>query len=122
MSRILTGDRLIKSVRKRTMLPDDTSVFTDQDILDVANEELDVNLLDKLLAIHAEHLVVSLDIEKNSSGVYEIPSRAIGNKLRDVSLVVGTQIYELTQVGIGDLSDYDIHDDLGSALDKFYIE
>ena len=62
MSRVLTGDRLIDSVRKRTMTPDDTSIFTDQDILDIVNEELDAQVLMDLLALHEEHLTVHIDI------------------------------------------------------------
>ena len=40
MSRILNGDAMINSARRRTMTPDDTSAFTDQDILDILDEEI----------------------------------------------------------------------------------
>ena len=124
MSRILNGDRLISSVRKRAMMPDDTSVFTDQDILDIANEEIDVNLLDKLLTLHEEHLTTHIDFDRNTNGVYNIPYRSVGNKIRDISLVIGdNNIQELSQVGIGELSDYyDSSDSSGSSAYKFYVE
>ena len=93
MSRVLTGNKLVESVRNRAMIPDDTSVYTDQDILDIANEEMDVQLLDKLLSLHEEHLTTHIDVPNNGKGVYDIPVRAIGNKLRDVSLLYGCLLY-----------------------------
>jgi len=93
MSRVLTGDKLVESIRLRAFIPNDTATYTDQDILNVANEEMDVQLLDKLLSLHEEHLTVHVDVPRNSSGEYEIPYRAIGNKVRDVSLVTGGQVY-----------------------------
>lgn len=126
MSRILTGDRMIDSVRKRTMVPDDTSIFTDQDILDILNEELDVQVLEKLLTLHEEHLTTHVDIPRNNEGVYEIPYRAIGNKVRDISLVNGSgrnaYVYELSQIGIGELPDYSFSIDSNTYLDRFYVE
>ena len=122
MSRILTGDKLVASVRNRAMIPNDTSVYTDQDILDIANEEMDVQLLDKLLSLHEEHLTTHIDIPRNSSGKYEIPVRAIGNKLRDVALIRGSNdIYEMHQISIGARSDVSSNGS-SSASDLFYIE
>lgn len=122
MSRVLTGDRMIDSVRKRTMTPDDTSIFTDQDILDILNEELDVEVLEKLLVLHEEHLTIPIDIPRNDEGVYEIPYRAIGNKIRDIQLISGEITYELSQVSIGELPDYSYNTDSNTYLDKFYVE
>ena len=123
MSRVLTGDRIIDSVRKRTMTPDDTSIFTDQDILDIVNEELDAQVLNDLLTLHEEHLTVHIDIPRNENGAYDIPYRAIGNKIRDVSLVTTNDyVYELTQVSIGELPDHSGANSLDSYLDRFYVE
>lgn len=122
MSRVLTGDKLIESVRNRAMLPNDTSVFTDQNILDIANEELDVQLLDKLLSLHEEHLTVHVDIPRRSDGIYDIPYRAIGNKIRDISMISGGQNYEMTQISLGELPDYTISTSSGNGFDKFYVE
>lgn len=124
MSRILTGNKLVESVRNRAMIPDDTSVYTDQNILDIANEEIDVQLLDKLLTLHEEHLTTHIDIARNSDGVYDIPYRAVGNKLRDIVMMSssGTQ-YEMTQISIGELPDYSYDNSTYSNnMDKFYVE
>ena len=113
---------MIDSVRKRTSVPDDTSSYTDDDILDMIDEEMNVQVLDKLLKLHAEHLVITVDVPRNEDGVYEIPYRAIGNKVRDVSLINGDAIYELAQVSIGALPDYAYNSQSTYDLDLFYVE
>jgi hypothetical protein len=103
------------------MVPDDTSVYTDQNILDIANEEMDVQLLDKLLALHEEHLTTHIEVPRNLEGVYDIPYRAVGNKLRDIVIVTGKTQSEMTQVSIGELPDYS-YGGSSYGIDKFYVE
>lgn len=122
MARIKTGDKVINSIRNRTMTPDDTSIFTDDDILDIVDEELTSQVLDKLVTLHGENLTYSMDIPRNNKGHYEIPYRAIGNKLRDISLVSGGTVFELSQVGIDELPDFSYAFDSNSYIDKFYVE
>ena len=122
MSRVLTGDDMINSARRRTFTPDDTSTFKDQDILDVIDEELNAQVLDKLKELHGENLTVSEDVPKNSKGVYEIPYRALGNTLRDVSMVSGNSVYELSQISMSELPDYSADLSSGNNVDAFYIE
>lgn len=123
MSRVLTGNKLVESVRNRAMIPNDTSVYTDQNILDIANEEIDVQLLDKLLTLHEEHLTVHIDVPRNDNGVYDIPYRSVGNKIRDVVMINGGNQYELSQISIGELPDYSYDNSTySSGMDKFYVE
>lgn len=108
MSRILTSAKLIKSVRQRAMIPTDTSVYKDEDILDILNEELDAGLMSTLLVLHEEYLVNYVDIDFDADvDRYVIPYRASGNKLREVSLVSSSGFhYELSRIGLDQLSDY----------------
>lgn len=122
MAKILTGDKMIESTRSRTMTPDDTSTFTDDRILDILDEEMSAQVLNKLITLHGENLTVSVDIPRDASGEYTFPYRAVGNKLRDVSLINGNVVYELAQVSIGELPDFSYANDSDSFLDKFYIE
>jgi len=122
MSRILNGDAMINSARRRTFTPEDTSTFTDSDILDIIDEELNAQVLEKLKVLHGDNLTVVLDIERNDEGIFEIPYRALGNTLRDVSLVSGEVLYELSQISIAELPDYTYSIDSSSYLDNFYME
>jgi hypothetical protein len=122
MSRALTSSKLIESVRTRAMLPDDTSVYTDQRILDVLNEQIDTSLLPALLSINEEHLVVSQDNSTSSNNRYKIPYRAIGNKLRDVNYSIGDTVYELSRMSLEELSDYRTNGTNRYQNDVFYLE
>lgn len=122
MARILDGNKMVNSVRNRTLTPDDTSIFTDADILDIIDEEMSAQVLNKLVMLHGENLTYSEDVAKSANGIYTFPYRAVGNKLRDVSLVTGETIYELSQVSIGELPDFSYSNDSNSFNDKFYVE
>lgn len=124
MSRILNSTDLIKSVRRRGMVPDDSSTFTNQDILDILNEEIDVGLLSTLLNLNEEYLVHYEEIDLVSgTNEYEIPYRAIGNKLRDVMYVDQSGgVYELTRVSLEDLPDFRYFNRTSNGIDSFYVQ
>lgn len=104
---ILTSDKLIASIRRRAMIPNDTATFEDIDLLEIANEEIDVEILPSLLSLNEEFLVTHIDIPiVNGVYRYEIPYRAVANKVRDVMLISGTEIYEVTRTDLEHLSDY----------------
>lgn len=108
MSRVLTTDALIKSVRRRAMIPDDSSAFTDEAIIDIMNEELDEQVISKVLVTNEEHLVdsIKVTVDKDKSE-YKIPYRAVGNKLRDLAYVDSSDgHYELSRISLEELSDY----------------
>jgi hypothetical protein len=123
MSRILTSSKLIESVRKRAMIPTDTSVYKDEDILDILNEEIDAGLMSTLLVLHEEYLVNYIDLDFDSStDRYVIPYRASGNKLREVSIVSSDgNHYELSRISLDQLSDYK-NGIIGSDRNVFYVE
>lgn len=127
MARNLIASQLIESVRSRAMIPDDVSVYDDDAILDILNEEISVGLLDTLLTLHEEHLVTYIDTQAyNQDEVRKrliIPSRAVGSKLRDVHCLLGQSSYELSRIGldeIGDYNNYPFANYVGTDL--FYVE
>lgn len=104
---ILTSDKLIASIRRRAMIPNDTATFEDSDLLEIANEEIDVEILPSLLSLNEEFLVTHVDIPLvDSQTRYEIPYRAVANKLREVVLVSGNNLYEVTRTDLEYLADY----------------
>ena len=127
MSRALIASKLIESVRSRAMIPDDISVYSDEAILDILNEEVSVGLLDTLLTLHEENLVTYTDVQPYTESEYKkrivIPHRAVGSKLRDVHSIVGQSSFELSRIGldeIGDYNNYPYANYVGSNL--FYVE
>jgi len=107
----LTSNDLINAVKRRISFPVYQSTFTDQEILNFANDVVKEELLPNILQYHEEFLVVasSVTIEENRSE-YPVPNRAIGMKLRDILYADGNttpalpygQIFEMTRVNADD--------------------
>src|SRR5574343_501090 len=95
----LTSTKLLKSIKNRCMVPVSNVTFSDEDLLDFANEEMLIGLVPTILQMKDEYLVykeqVSLEVGKPN---YSIPERALGSKLREVSYSDGTNEFEMTQV------------------------
>lgn len=123
MARQLIATQLIKSVRDRAMIPDDTSVYDDQSILNILNEEIDVGLLDTLLTLKEEHLVTYTDVvatqQGNTSSII-IPSRSVASKLRAVQRIEGGNVFEMGRIDLGELADYS-NGYSSSGRDLFYV-
>lgn len=127
MAKTLIASKLIDSVRNKAMIPDDRSVFDDERVLDIINEEMDIGLIDTLLELHEEHLVVSVKLEPhtvdNLGWHYIIPTRAIGNRLRDVFYVNGTNFWELNRIDLDEIGDYRYYDNIQTmGADLFFLQ
>jgi hypothetical protein len=109
MAKVMTSDDLIRSLKRRALIPTDQSTFSNEDFLEILNEEMDTGILPYLLEQHEEHLVnyTELEADKTFPFEYAIPYRAIGNKLRDVALVNSSGIaFELSRASLEEISDY----------------
>jgi hypothetical protein len=85
MSVFYTSEELINSVQRRINIPLNQNTFTDADILNFADEELGLSIVPSILSLHENHLLYEL-ITPLVPGQreYEIPYRAVGNKLYDI--------------------------------------
>jgi hypothetical protein len=109
MARAKTSDELIKSLKRRALIPTDQSTFSNEDFLEILNEEMDTGILPYLLEQHEEHLVNFIERPADLVAPFEytIPYRAIGNKLRDVALIDASgNPFELSRVSLEEISDY----------------
>ncbi len=108
MSHVYKSSDLIRSIKRRAMIPSDQSTFTDEDFLEMLNEEIQYFGIPHLLRTHEEYLLTYSDVAVSSGkSEYPIPDRAIGNKLRDVAYVDSAgSYYELARADVEQLSDY----------------
>lgn len=108
MSKILNTTTLIKSIKRRAQLPTNQNTFKEEDFIEMINEEINVGILPHVLKVHEEYYVKYEDqAVTNTKTGYEIPYRAIGNKLRDVSFLDTTgNFYELSRISVEDISDF----------------
>jgi hypothetical protein len=119
----LTSASLIASVKRRAAIPINQNTFTNDDILAFANEELMIGLIPSVLQVHEEFFVYTEEVtlvpnQRN----YAIPSRAIGNKLRQISYKDNNgNLYEMTR--IQPEIQYDVQRAAATtAVYRFYVQ
>jgi hypothetical protein len=122
MSRVLNTEQLIASARTRTMSPESTNSLDDPKVINILNEEIDSGLLHTLLTLNEENLVIKQDFQKSAGqNRFKIPYRAVGNKLREVSIVTSdNKEHNLARVGIEDLPEFQGF--LSDRIGTFYVE
>lgn len=108
MSSILKTGDLIRSIKRRAMIPSSQETFTDEDFLEIATEEVNLSLVPLIQRMHEEHLIYYTEVEIIPSVKrYAIPARAHGNKLRDVALVdENDNIFEMHRYSLSEISDF----------------
>ena len=126
MAKPLSTNLLLESVKRRASLPTTQITFQEEDFLAFANEEMDIGVVPHVLSYHEDYLLFTEDIplERNISR-YQIPNRAVGNKLRDVSYVDNSgTIFEMTRIFVEDVSyfQYGALGSITSPLKAFYTE
>lgn len=99
----LLASELISSVKRRASIPDSQIDLTDQDILDMCNEELMDSVVPQILQFHEEFFTYIKDaaLVADQSN-YKIPYRAIGRKIRDLKYRDNTNdtgtLYSMTRI------------------------
>lgn len=88
MASYMTSSTLIDSIKNRALIPTNQVTFQPDDFLRFANEEMVMGIIPMIMTYHQEYLLyreVTPLVDNTTS--YIIPYRAIGNMLRDLSLV-----------------------------------
>lgn len=116
-----TSTDLVQSIKRRVLVPENQSTFSEQDFLDIATEEMNIGLVPLVLQMNEDYYLYNVDIPLvQGQTKYQIPYRAIGNKLRDVSFVdTNGNVNEMTRIGIGDLYAWNFGN--SQSLGMFYI-
>lgn len=123
MAKYMTVDTLIADVKRRASIPESQQTFQEVDFLAFANEELDIGIIPHVLSFHEEYFVYTelITIEPEVQR-YEIPERAVGNKLRDLAYVdMSGNIFEMTRINSDDISAFQ-GNYTTSSYTTFYVE
>lgn len=123
MAKPLTTSKLIDSVKQRAMLPTNDKTFSEDDFIEILNEEMDTGIVPEVLRQHEEYYTVFEDVAMESGKVrYRIPYRAVGNKLRDLAYVDSAgNISELSRISLEELSEYQSNN-VSDIDEVFYLE
>jgi hypothetical protein len=114
----------INAVKRQAAIPTYQGTFTDDDILQLANEEIDISVVPSITEVHEDYFLASLEIDLIPGVVsYDIPYRASGNKLRDVAFKdANSNIYEMKRVPVEYLSDYRFGNAVRSIAEFYYVQ
>jgi len=81
------------------MVPISEETFSDQDILELANEEIDLEMAPAVLKVREEFYVTPITVPiLPNIYKYEIPYRAMGSQVRLLQIVVGNQVYPISRI------------------------
>ncbi len=83
-----TSTALIKTIKDDALLPNSQITYSDQDLVDILSRELLSDIVPMIMSVREEYMVFLVDQPiVTTVNKYMIPTRAIGEKLRDVVLV-----------------------------------
>lgn len=120
----LTSRDLINSIKRKIAIPISQITFTEDDILDFANEEMMISQVPSILEYHEEYFVFleNVPLKPNKTN-YTIPNRAIGMRLRDVSYVDNQgNNYEMTRINPDDKSYFQRGISSSNYLAAYYLQ
>jgi hypothetical protein len=113
---------LLTTIKLNCMVPVDQITFSDEEILFMASNELELNVLSNIMKMREEYYVYTKIYDLATSGRYEIPSRAAGNKIRIVYLKNGEQLWPCSLITKKEIPYVQNQYTTSSAIPLFYIE
>lgn len=123
MAKILTTSDLVITTRRRASIPAEETAFSDQDVIDILNEEMQSYIMPIVIRLHEDFYLYDdqVSIESNKTK-YKIPYRATGNKLYDVQYqdAQGNK-YEMSRTTVGARPEYSDYYKYRDHL-KFYAK
>lgn len=118
-----TNEDLLKSIKLGCMVPVSQIALTDEDILFLASEELELDVLSGILKAREEYNVYVDTQAKNNSGIYPIPSRASGSRLRSVFLKDNNnKLYKCSEISVDEVPFMNTYYTSGIWDPMFYIQ
>jgi len=117
-----TTDTLIESIKRRAAIPIHQKTFTNDDFIAFLNEEMSLGLVPSVLRMKEDYFLITIDVPlQPNQNQYEIPVRAIGNKVREISYKdTNGNVFEMTRIQVGDLPYYNI-DNSTQWLYAYYV-
>lgn len=116
-----TTANLLDTIKRKAFIPAVQTTFSNTDLLAIATEEMHNTLLPAIMNTREEFYVVkeTTPLVPNVRQMqYDIPSRAIGMALREVSMTIGGVERNMPRLEIEDK----VYDDISSNSYGFYIK
>ena len=107
-----TTTEFITNVKKRAAMPTSQATFSVSNMLAFADAELRSFIVPTIMKAQEYYYAFDVDYTINSTGIYEIPTRAIGGKINNIALIDGTSRKDVNWITEDSLTRYD-QTDLG---------
>ena len=116
-----TTANLLSAVNRRAFVPNGQTTFTDVEILDIADEILQNEILPTIMSVQEEYFVAEKDYNLTANlSSYEIPDRSIGLTVREVHFVNSSgTVYDLNRI---EPEEIDSTTRTSATPEGFYIE
>ena len=86
-----TTTQFLKRVKAAALVPTHQIAYSDQDILDIANEEMDNLLVPEIMSLREEYLVTKTTVPMVvGEDTIDIPYRAVGRTIREIKISTST--------------------------------
>ena len=83
-------ESLINNIKRRCSVPTSQLTFTNTDFADLANDEMQTEIIPLVMSTREEYFVTHVDVNTDSDGTVLFPADAVGAKLRSVCYVQQT--------------------------------
>src|SRR3990167_6114258 len=93
-----TTSDLLTNIKTRAAVPTSQSTFTTTKILAMADAEMRTYIMPMLISTREYYLAYDYETTVNASGLYAIPTRAVGAKLINACLIDGTSRLDLNWI------------------------
>ena len=102
---IRTTDDLLNKIKRRAFIPTSQATFTDDELLEIATEELHGVIVPNIMKTREDYFVykdTSSQLTGQKNPIFNIPARAVGLQLREVSITVGNTEQNVPRLDIED--------------------
>lgn len=120
----LTSDDLVEYIKLTMAFPVDQSTYSYNDILTLANKEMQLSAVPSLMEVHMEYFIFKtiVPIVSNISK-YAIPNRAIGMTLRDVKYSdANGNFNDMARIDPADKAFFQNNTGVNQVIGKYYLE
>jgi hypothetical protein len=104
-----TSTGLIAQVKRRALIPTSQNLFSNSDLIDMLNEELQNRIVTYIMAVREDYLLTYEDFTQDGvTKEFTIPYDAIGNKLNSVALyntIDDTNIRYIPRLALSQIND-----------------
>jgi hypothetical protein len=117
---VYTNATLLATIKRKAAIPAIQETFSDQDLLDVATDEIYNTILPAIMNTREEFYVVKQEVPLTAPGksTHQIPSRAIGMGLRELSITTSSIERNMPRYDIEDK----IYDNKSGINYGFYLQ